>query len=98
MATAIPPLTRKQLAAVAIGMEGGMAVLALAIASFFEISIWSQLNLTWQNAAIGVGAAVPPLVIVLGIAESNTRAGELSRRDFGPVIELFRNATVFDIL
>ena len=98
MGTDFPRLSRSKLAGLAIATEGAMLLIALAVGWFLGISVWSQINTSWQAVAWGIAAAIPPLIIILGIAESNTKMGEMSRRDFGPVIELFRNATIFDIL
>lgn len=97
MERAIPTLTRSQLAKVAVVVEGGMFLVAALIAWWVGISILDQLNVTWNHVALGVVASLLPLLVVLGVAESDTRFGEMSRRDFGPVIAMFRKATLFDI-
>ena len=97
MAADVPRLTRPQLASIAIWVEGGMIVVGCFIAWLIGVPIWSQLNASWITVALGFAAAIPPLIIVIAIAESDTRFGEMSRRDFAPVIEMFRNATIFDL-
>lgn len=91
-------LTRGQLLRLTLIFEGALLVVALIAGYFMGETFWALFSLSWTAAVWGIGAALPPLIIIIGISESPTRLGESARRDFGPVLKLFKNATLIDIL
>jgi uncharacterized protein len=91
-------LTRRELLSMTLLVEGGMFGVALLVGWWLGLRFWNEMPPTIATVVIGCLAAIPPLVIVLGITESNTRLGEQARSDFGPVITMFKNATVLDIV
>lgn len=95
-----PPLTltRSQLFNMTLLVEGVMLIAAVGIALWRDVAFWDLSSVNIQTLLIGLAAALPPLVMVIGATESNTKIGERARADFGPVIEMFRDASLWDVL
>ena len=91
-------LTRSQLFNMTLLVEGVMLIAGVGIALWRDAPFWGLSSVNTQTLLIGLAAALPPLVIVIGATESNTKIGERARADFGPVIEMFQNASLLDIL
>ena len=90
-------MSTSQLRVMTIGVEGGMLIAAVLLGYFLGERFWEdQVNVV-RATGIGALASVPLLVLVLGIGETNSKLGDLLRRDFEPVIAMFRNVSVLDI-
>ncbi|MFP6582860.1 MAG: type II CAAX endopeptidase family protein [Candidatus Hydrogenedentota bacterium] len=90
-------LNRSQLIMMTLLIEGLMLVAGVGIALWRDASFWQISSVTSSAVLLGIVSAVPPLVIIIGISESDTKLGALGRENFGPVIGLFKNVSILDI-
>lgn len=90
-------MTRSQLLTMTLLVEGGMLLVGVVIALWRDASFWSASTVTLATFALGCAASIPPLLIIIGVTESNTRLGVFARENFDPVIALFENVSLRDI-
>jgi membrane protease YdiL (CAAX protease family) len=93
----MPEMSSRKLLVLTVAFEGGMLVVAVLLGYFLTIRFWEGQAVSVRALGLGTLVSIPLLVFVIGIAESSSKWGEQIRRDFVPVVAMFRNVTILDI-
>ena len=92
------PIQRRRLLALTLALEGGLFVLAAALALVADVPLWEQMR--WNARALIYGAALslPPVALAVALAQSSWRPLRQIRKDFDLIVSLFKDLTMLDIL
>lgn len=88
---------RESVLRLAIGFEGGLIVLALALGWLIGSPPYAELFPRWRSVGLGLAATALPLVVFWWFAESRWRPLRRLMLEVERIVEVFSNCSYFEI-